>query len=198
VSQHSPEPIERVDPRDFLDPTARALAYLDLGDVDSARVVLGEISVARLRWLGEHYDLLSMICFELASAVHRKADNAVDPAAFRPTPDSEGIAEHRPGWPPASDYPLGPPPPAPVIGFDVDCLDELLEMRKLTDFISKKGSVVKSAPYVEFPSEYIEDGYVKDLHGLHHTKTDDNLPGIWELSDLSDGASDSDNEKDQP
>jgi hypothetical protein len=122
MSEHLPEPIERVDPRDFLDPTARALAYLDLGDVDSARTALGEVSVARLRWLGEHYDLLSMICFELASAVHHKADNAVDPVAFRPAPDGEGIAEHP-----------GAPAPAPVVEFDVDGLDELLEMRESTD-----------------------------------------------------------------
>jgi hypothetical protein len=110
------EPIERVDPRDFLDPTARAVAYLDLDEVDNARAMLGQVSLARLRRLGEHYDRLSMICFELASAAHHAADDSVDPASFRPGPDDEGIIEH-PGAPVAR--------PAPVIEFEVDDLDDL-------------------------------------------------------------------------
>jgi hypothetical protein len=108
-------PIERVDPRDFLDPTARAVAYLDLDEVDNARAALAQVSLARLRRLGEHYDRLSMICFELASAAHHTADNAVDPSAFWSGPDGEGITEH----------PSGGPAPAPVIEFEVDDLDEL-------------------------------------------------------------------------
>jgi|WetSurMetagenome_2_1015567.scaffolds.fasta_scaffold00233_27 hypothetical protein len=109
-------PIERVDPRDFLDPTARAVAYLDIDEVDSARGALAQVSLARLRRLGEHYDRLSMICFELASAAHHAADDSVDPASFRSGPDDEGIIEH-PGAPVAR--------PAPVIEFEVDDLDEL-------------------------------------------------------------------------
>lgn len=141
------EPVERVDPRDFLDPTARAVAYLDLDEVDSARAVLLRVSLARLRRLGEHYDRLSMICFELASAAHHVADNAVDPSAFRPGPDDEGIAEH----------PSGPAmpgrTPAPVVEFEVDDLDEL-------------GAA---------------DTSERNLDGL---------PGMWEASDLSGGATD--------
>jgi len=108
--------VERVDPRDFLDPTARAVAYLDIDEVDNACAVLGQVSLARLRRLGEHYDRLSMICFELASAAHHAADDSVDPASFRPGPDDEGIIEH-PGAPVAR--------PAPVIEFEVDDLDDL-------------------------------------------------------------------------
>jgi len=110
------DPIERVDPRDFLDPTARAVAYLDIDEVDNARAALGQVSLARLRRLGEHYDRLSMICFELASAANHAADDSVDPASFRSGPDGEGIIEH-PGAPVAR--------PAPVIEFEVDDLDEL-------------------------------------------------------------------------
>jgi hypothetical protein len=67
-------PVERVDPRDFLDPTARAVAYLDLDDPDGARRALAEMSLHRLRRLGEHYDRLSMMCFELASPAGHTPD----------------------------------------------------------------------------------------------------------------------------
>jgi len=112
----APDPIERVAPRDFFDPTARAVTYLDLDEVDNARAVLGQVSLVRLRRLGEHYDRLSMICFELASAANHAADDSVDPASFRSGPDDEGIIEH-PGAPVVR--------PAPVIEFEVDDLDEL-------------------------------------------------------------------------
>lgn len=71
---HDRPPVERVDPRDFLDPTARAVAYLDLDDPDGARRCLSEVSLHRLRQLGQHYDRLSMICFELASPAEHVAD----------------------------------------------------------------------------------------------------------------------------
>jgi hypothetical protein len=58
-------PVERVDPRDFLDPTARAVAYLDIDEEDGARAVLAQVSPARLRRLGEHYGRLSTICSDL-------------------------------------------------------------------------------------------------------------------------------------
>ena len=107
------DPVERVDPRDFLDPTSRAVAYLDLDDPDSARRTLSGISLDRLRRLGEHYDRLSMICFELVSPAHHAADNAVDPASFRAGPDE--VAE-RPGRPVQA---------APVVDFEVGDLDDL-------------------------------------------------------------------------
>lgn len=117
VGHPAPSPattVERVDPRDFLDPTARAVAYLDLDDLDSARRTLAEVSLDRLRRLGEHYDRLSMICFELASPAENTPDNAVDPAAFRAGPDE--VAEH-PGRPVQQA--------APVVDFEVDDLDDL-------------------------------------------------------------------------
>lgn len=116
---------EHADPRDFADLAVRAADYFDFGDVDRARTVLAQIPIARLRQLGEYYDRLSMICFDLAGPMHHDADDAVDPAAFRTGPDSGGITEHPPGWPPVNDYPLPPPPSAPVIGFEVHDLDEL-------------------------------------------------------------------------
>jgi hypothetical protein len=109
----SAAPVERVDPRDFLDPTARAVAYLDLDDLDGARRTLASISLDRLRRLGEHYDRLSMICFELASAAHHTPDDAVDPAAFRAGPDE------------VPAHPGRPVQAAPVVDFEVDDLDDL-------------------------------------------------------------------------
>lgn len=107
-------PVERVDPRDFLDQlVALAVAYLDLDDLDSARRTLASISLDRLRRLGEHYDRLSMICFELASAAHHTPDDAVDPAAFRAGPDE------------VPAHPGRPVQAAPVVDFEVDDLDDL-------------------------------------------------------------------------
>lgn len=102
------DPIERVDPCDFLDPTARAVAYLDLDDLDGARRALAEVSLDRLRRLGEHYDRLSMVCFDLASSTHRAADNAIDPSAFRLGPDE------------TAEYPGSPVQAAPVVEFELD------------------------------------------------------------------------------
>jgi hypothetical protein len=79
-----PAPVERVDPRDFLDPTARAVAYLDLDDIDGARRALAEVSLHRLRLLGQHYDRLSMICFELASPAEHAADLTAPAAPVAP------------------------------------------------------------------------------------------------------------------
>ena len=119
-----PAPVERVDPRDFLDPTARAVAYLDLDDPDGARRALAEVSLDRLRRLGEHYDRLSMICFELASPGAHAADDAVDPVSFRAGPDE--VAEH-PGRPVQgfASFGGGVISGPPVVDLEVDDLDDL-------------------------------------------------------------------------
>lgn len=143
-------PVERVDPRDFLDPTARAVAYLDLDDPDGARRTLAGISLDRLRRLGEHYDRLSMICFELASAAHHTPDDAVDPAAFRTGPDE------------VPAHPGRPVQAALVVDFEVDDLDDL-------------GTVVADVGD-RWPGRPL-DFEVDDLDDLGHADTSErNLP----------------------
>lgn len=116
------DPIERVDPRDFLDPTARAVAYLDLDDLDGARRALAEVSLARLRVLGEHYDRLSMVCFELAAPGQHTPDDTVPVSAVAATPAAElpGMWEHADLVGGRTDQ------PAPVVDFDTALDDDLL------------------------------------------------------------------------
>lgn len=72
-----PTPLTTPPILDFIDPVARAVAHLDIDDPDGARRELSGFSTARLRQLGQHLDRLSMICFELVSAEHYTADDAV-------------------------------------------------------------------------------------------------------------------------
>lgn len=109
--RYRPEPGERIDPRDFLSPEARAVAYLDLDDSDGARRTLSGLALPRLRRLGEHFDRLSMICFELAAPGRHLADDEV-------AVPSDPPVDHVTGSP-------VPQPAAPVIDFEVDDLDDL-------------------------------------------------------------------------
>lgn len=97
------ERIERIDPRDFLSPEARAIAHLDLGDTERARACLARVSMQRRRLLGQHFEQLAMMCFAMTRPLAYTPDDQVGPRV-RAHPPTE--PEHRR---------VLPPPAAPAV-----------------------------------------------------------------------------------
>jgi hypothetical protein len=155
MPEHMPDPIERVDPRDFLDPTARAVAYLDLDDADGARRALSAVSLARLRLLGQHYDQLSMICFELSGPRAHARDNTVEAL-----PDAPGL-----------DTRMTPVElaRAPEIMIGVDDLDDLTDpgVDALGDEWRRRHVMPAQQPPIEFEVDDLADLPTADTAGRH-------------------------------